>query len=89
MAKQLLGAHKAVQEYKKYNANGLFSPEYGYLMLDCESGELWTDYFYSLGHNMWKEYHNDSIVNLGSVMQEQSIEVNEEYVIEFAGRLVH
>lgn len=89
MMKQLTGVKKAVGEYKRFNSNGYYSPEYGYIMLDKESGEIWTDYFYSIGHNSWKEYHSDSIVNLGFMMQEQGIEINIKNVKEFAGKLVY
>ena len=52
---KITGLKKAIGDYRCFNAGGRFSPEYGRLMYDKETGELWTDYFYSLGHNTWKE----------------------------------
>ena len=66
---KIKGLKKSVGEYNHYNAGGNFSPEYATLMFDTETGELWTDYFYSLGHNMWKEYHKSSIINLGRLIE--------------------
>lgn len=40
MVNKLIGLKKAVGEYKKYNAGGKYSPEYGLLMLDKSTGEL-------------------------------------------------
>lgn len=50
---KIKGVKKAVGDYKRTNAEGWFSPRYGYLMLDRSTGEVWTDEFYSLGHNEW------------------------------------
>lgn len=61
---KITGIKKAVGDYKRANAGGIFSPIYGCLMLDRSTGEVWTDEFYSLGHNEWKEYHDKSIINL-------------------------
>ena len=60
---KITGVKKAVGEYKRYNKD-YYSPEYGLLMLDRNTGEVWVDYFYSLGHNSWKEYHDPAIINL-------------------------
>jgi hypothetical protein len=52
-------------------------------MYDKADGEIWTDEFYSLGHNEWKEYHSDTIINLGSIMEEREIEINMQNVKDF------
>ena len=77
------GLKKAVGDFQRANAEGYYSPRYGYLMFDKEDGSLWTDEFYSLGHNEWKEYHSETIVNLGRMMSEREIEVNMKNVKEF------
>lgn len=51
---KITGLKKAVGEYQRANKEGYYSPKYGYLMFDKATGELWTDEFYSLGHNEWK-----------------------------------
>ena len=80
---KIKGQKQAVGDYKRANGEGANSPRYGYLMFDREDGEIWTDEFYSLGQNEWKEYHSDTIVNLGSMMAEQGIEINMKNVKEF------
>lgn len=70
---KIKGVKKAVGDYKRANAEGWFSPRYGYLMLDRSTGEVWTDEFYSLGHNEWNQYHDSAIINLGTKMFEMGI----------------
>lgn len=77
------GLKTAVGEYQRFNAGGPYSPEYGVLMYDTENGELWTDYFHSLGHNEWKEYHQDTVVNLGAMMAEEGLKVTMANVKSF------
>lgn len=84
---KIKGLKKAVGDYHRFNSGGYYSPEYGILMYDKESGEIWTDQFYSLGHNSWIEYHGDSIVYLGKMMGERGLEVNMKNVKEFIGGL--
>lgn len=52
-------------------------------MFDTSDGEIWCDTFYSLGHNEWKVYHSDTIINLGSMMAQRNIKVNMANVKEF------
>ena len=83
---KIKGLKRAVGDYKRVN-NDPFSPWYGYLMFDTASGELWTDEFYSLGHNTWKEYHSNTIVNLGNLMAREDIGVSMKNVKEFISRM--
>jgi hypothetical protein len=80
---KIKGLKKAIGDYKRANAEGYYSPRYGRLMYDKADGEIWTDEFYSLGHNEWKEYHSDTIINLGSIMEEREIEINMQNVKDF------
>lgn len=86
---KIKGLKKAVGDYQKANKGGYYSPKYGYLMFDKETGELWTDEFYSLGHNSWKEYRSDTIVNLGKIMIENGIEINMKNVKDFIFNHMH
>lgn len=81
--KKITGLKKAVGDYQRANAEGAYSPRYGCLMYDKADGKIWTDEFYSIGHNDWKEYHSDNVVNLGSMMEEREIEVSMANVREF------
>ena len=65
---KIKGVKKAVGDYNRANAEGGHSPRYGFLMLDRSTGEVWTDEFYSIGHNEWKEYHDSAIIDLGYIM---------------------
>ena len=84
---EVKGLKKAVGDYQKANAGGAYDARYGTMMLDCNTGELWTDEFYSLGHNDWKEYHEQSIINLSGFMMEhqgEDFKVNMVTVKEYA-----
>lgn len=73
----LKGLKKAVGDYQRANKGGQYDARYGVLMLDRSTGELWTDEFYSLGHNTWKEYHDKSIIKLLKYTDEQFIDTSE------------
>lgn len=79
----LSGLKKAVGDYNRLNSGDPYSPWYGHLMFDTSDGSLWTDEFYSLGHNTWNEYHSKSIVNLGKQMADEGIAVNMKNVKDF------
>lgn len=65
---KLKGLKKAIGTYQRANAGGYYSANYGKLMLNTETGEIWTDEFYSLDRNSWVEYHSKAIIDLGGVM---------------------
>lgn len=69
MSIKITGLKRAVGEYKRANAGGRYSPRYGRLMLDRDTGELWVDEFYSLGHNAWKVYRDKAIVDIISYIR--------------------
>lgn len=77
------GLKQAVGDYKRANAGGWYSPIYGKLMFDKADGEIWTDQFCSLGHNEWKVYHSDTVINLGAMMAEEDIPVTMANVKQF------
>lgn len=80
---EIKGLKKAVGDYKRLNKGGAFSPWYGHLMYDKLKKNLWTDEFYSIGHNTWNEYRSPSIINLGRMMENEGVEVNMKNVKEF------
>lgn len=60
---EIIGIETAVDDYQ-WASSDPYSPLYGRLMLDRDTGEVWTDVFYSLGRNEWKVYHDPAICNL-------------------------
>lgn len=80
---EIKGLKKAVGDYRRLNKGGAFDPWYGYLMYDTSDGNLWTDEFYSIGHNTWKQYHSPTVVNIGKMMTQDGIEINMKNVKEF------
>ena len=72
---KIIGLKKAVGDYQRANADGCYSPRYGYLMYDTADGRIWTDEFYDFGHNSYTQYHSDSIINLGSYMADLGVAV--------------
>ena len=77
------GLKKAIGEYKRANSEGYYSPRYGKLMYDTSTGEIWTDWFYSLGHNEWKVYRYESVIDLGRKMGERGINITMSNVKKF------
>lgn len=77
---KLHGLKKAMGDYRWCNSQGYYSGWRGCLMLDTADGEIWTDALYG---NEWKVYHSDTIINLGSMMHEQNINVNMNNVKAF------
>lgn len=86
---KITGIKKAVGEYKRANSEGWSSPWYGNIMLDREDGHVWTDVFYSLGHNEWMEYRSPSIIDLGHWMnmQDEDAVINMQTVKAAAEKL--
>ena len=46
---------------------GSYSPEYLQLTYDRSTGEVWTDFFFSVGHNDWAVYHDKNVLNCGNL----------------------
>lgn len=43
---------------------GAFSPSYDEIFYNRSTGEVWTVYQHSLGHNSWTVYHDASILKI-------------------------
>lgn len=69
MKNKIKGLKSAVGDYQRANTEGHYSPRYGIMMFDVEDGELWTDEFYDLGHNSFKEYHSKTIIPVSTLMK--------------------
>lgn len=50
-----------------------YAPEYLQLNYDISTGEAWTDFHYSLGHNSWTNYHDSKIINCGIITNPMSV----------------
>lgn len=77
------GLKAAVGEYLRANVEGYYSPKYGYLMYNMDSGELWVDEYYSVGRTSRKIYQSKSIVNIGEMMIDKGIDVSMRGVRDF------
>ncbi len=64
--KKIKGIKKAIDDYKRANSGGTYSPFYGRLMFDKSSGEIWCDEFCNIGHNEYKQYKSPDIINIGA-----------------------
>lgn len=80
---KLKGLKKAVGEFQRYNQGGYYSPDYGVLMFDKSNGQLWADYFYSIGHNTWKKYDSPNIINLSKIMSKYDLDITMNTVKQF------
>lgn len=73
------GLKKAVGDYNRINVGG-YSANYGYMMLNRTTGELWVDEFCDYGHNSYKVYDNPAIINIVRKMASDAGEFNEVIV---------
>lgn len=80
---KIKGLKSAVGDYKRFNSDGRYSPEYGLLMFDAETGEVWTDQYFDASHGSWKNYNSATVFNLGRMMQDRYIEISMKNVKEF------
>lgn len=88
---KVTGVKKAVGDYNRANAGGCYDARYGKLMLDCNTGKLWTDEFYDLGHNSWIVYHDNAVINLVSFIYERvqdDFKVNMSTVKKYAEKAI-
>ena len=74
---EITGVKEAIKDYEEFNSGGRYDPHYGCMMLDRSTGEVWTDEFYSLGHNSWKHYDDPAIVNLVRKVMDEMDELDE------------
>lgn len=58
---KMVGLKKASGETKDY---GDFSGSYVEIFYDRRTGEIWTRYQYSIGHNWETKYHNSDIIKV-------------------------
>lgn len=56
------GLRKASGETK--DLTGYYSGHYVQISYDTQSGDVITDYHYSLGQNSWTEYHDTNIITI-------------------------
>lgn len=64
IAMKIKGLRNAVGDYRRANAEGPYSPRYGIMYLNRETGELWTVEYYDLGHSWHTVYHNEAITQM-------------------------
>lgn len=62
---KIKGLKKISGESKKLN--GFYNPEYLQLNYNTATGEAWTDFHYSIGHNSWTKYDEPTIINCGTI----------------------
>ena len=84
---KIKGLRSALKEYREANKGGCFDPFYGYLMMDTADGTVWTDTFYDIGHNSFKVYHDDTVINLGARMSREGLLVNLANVKRFVAAM--
>lgn len=63
---------RKVAEETKDKRLSRFSPEYYQLNFDMSTGELWTDFHYSLGANEHTFYHDGNIIFCGNLRRKHS-----------------
>lgn len=64
---KIKGLKKIAGESKKLS--GYYSPEYLQLNYNTKTGEAWTDYHYSIGHNSWTGYNEPDVITCGNITE--------------------
>lgn len=62
---KMTGLRKACSESKILD--GYYSGKYIQINYDKLTGEVFSDYHYSLGQNSWTEYHDPNVINCGNI----------------------
>ncbi len=81
---KITGVKKAVGDYKRLNKGGYYSPHYGNLMIDRDTGEVWTDEYYDISHKSYTVYKYPSIADLIELTGNENFIVNMKNVKEAA-----
>ena len=64
---------------------GFYDPFYLQVNVDLESGEVFVNEHFSIGHNSWTEYRNGNILNCGIVCNPMTMKQVSEMVSEAIG----
>ena len=81
---KIKGIKKSVGQYKEW-----INRDFGhvaYIMMDTETGEVWTDCFVSC--NEWKEYASESVISLTNWLAYYEMPVNMGNVKNVISKLI-
>lgn len=67
MELKIKGLKKLASESKQLS--GYYSGHYMQVNYNISTGEVWGDYFYSLGQNMWTEYNDKNVIICGNISE--------------------
>ena len=67
---KIKGLKKIAGESK--NLHGHYAPEYLQLNYNTATGEAWTNYHNSIGHNTWTVYDDPTIINCGNITEKKT-----------------
>lgn len=68
---KMTGLKKASGETKNY---GYYSDKYVELFYDRGTGEVWTVFQCSLGHNFWTQYHDPEIIKICNASEHMTMQ---------------
>lgn len=69
---KMTGLRKAAGETK--GLTGQYSGHYVQISYDRSTGEVVTNYHYSLGQNSWSQYHDSNIITVCNVSQPKTMQ---------------
>lgn len=75
---KIKGLKKIAGESK--NLTGYYSPDYLQINFDRKTGEAWSDYFYCIGHNSRKYYHDENILFCGIISRPATMQQIREII---------
>ena len=76
---KMIGLKKVAGETKKLNYD---NTKYLQLNYDKKDGEVWTDYFWSIGQNSWNEYNSPNIITIANLSEPHTMQEIADLIAE-------
>lgn len=76
---KITGLKKASGETENY---GEYSGKYNEIFYNTNTGEVWTEFQYSLGRNSWTVYDNPAIIKIGETSYHMTMQQIADAVYE-------
>ena len=81
---KMTGLRKAAGETK--GLRGYYSGSYVQISYDQDTGEILTDYHYSLGQNSWSEYHDPAVITVCNASKPMTMQQIADEIFAAVGR---
>jgi len=77
---KMIGLKKAAGETK--GLTNYYSGHYVQISYDKVTGEIISDYHYSLGQNWWTQYHDSNVITIGNASSPLTMQAIADWIAE-------